>query len=76
MILQSAVYYNMLPLGNEGSAMMVEKKPTKKHTTLTIRIPVETKAIAEKRADAEKRSVTKYIEHLIEQDAEAHKAKR
>jgi uncharacterized protein (DUF1778 family) len=53
--------------------MMAEKKPTKKHTTLTIRIPVETKALAEKRADVEKRSVTKYIEHLIEQDAEAHK---
>lgn len=53
--------------------MMVEKKPTKKHTTLTIRIPVETKALAEKRAEVEKRSVTKYIEHLIEQDAEAHR---
>lgn len=54
--------------------MAAEKKPAKKqHTTLTIRIPVETKALAEKRADAEKRSVTKYIEHLIEQDAEAHR---
>jgi hypothetical protein len=53
--------------------MMAEKKPTKKHTTLTIRIPVETKALAEKWAEADKRSVTKYIEHLIEQDAEARK---
>jgi hypothetical protein len=46
-----------------------------KDTTLTIRVTLEIKAMAVKRAKAERRSIANYIAILIEQDAAHAKGK-
>lgn len=46
-----------------------------KDFTITIRVTPEIKALAVKRAKAERRSITQYISALIEQDAERAKTK-